>query len=98
MKKIIFIYLITIMGCKQPPLVDKIFRIKVTTTSNDSLVCYLEYHVNGIHYPDTSLPIIKPQKQVVKNNKAFYIDRGNPWEDYIATLPADTLSVFFFRC
>jgi hypothetical protein len=85
-------------SCEQIPLVDKIFTITATTTSNDSLVCFLEYDVNAIHYPDTNLPIVKPFKRIVRKDKPYYLDRqdeNGKWEDYIASLPKDTLSIFF---
>jgi hypothetical protein len=98
MKSLITCILILLFGCKQPPLVDRIYTITATTSSNDSLVCFIEYDANAIHYPDTNLPLLKPFKRLVRKDKPYYLDRqddNGKWEEYIASLPADTLSVFF---
>jgi hypothetical protein len=41
------------------------------------------------------LPTVKPIKQIVKKNQTTFFDHNLKWEDYISSLPADTLSIFF---
>jgi hypothetical protein len=97
MKNLIIFSLFTLFGCKQVPFASYVSRIIVKTSTNDSLICFVEYNNSNIHYPDTSLPIGKPFKQLIKLNKPYYLDKtgkDNTWANYIATLPVDTLCIF----
>ena len=98
MKYFVLSLIFATQTCKQLPFSVLIYRIKATTSSNDSLVCFIEYEANAIHYPDTNLPLVKPFKRLVRKDIPYYLDRkdeNGKWEEYIASLPADTLSVFF---
>lgn len=60
-------------------------------------VCYYIPLFNSLYYPDTVLPIKKPELYEINKQLHFSFGEGNLHEDALfAKLPADTLSIYFF--
>ena len=80
--------------CK-PPLMEEFYTIVVKNNSPDTVCAYFaDGGVNGIQYPDTILPTVRPPLISIYPAKSFNFDSRRPWEDIINGLNADALSVY----
>ncbi len=79
----------------------KTARSRFTIQNDASLT--LKYSISTIGqgpplYPDTSLPFNNIEVLEIKPNKSVIVDLGHqPFEDYFANLPSDTLSIFLYN-
>lgn len=100
MKKIILLLVISLFlisgSCEKNPFVERFYTITVINQSSQ-MIYFLPYDkFSEIQYPDTTLPIQKPDATILGIGAKFYIDKREPWSNEINELPADTLSIFFF--
>ncbi|NEN25809.1 hypothetical protein G3O08_20170 [Cryomorpha ignava] len=100
MKKIIPILIIGLFlisgSCEKNPFVEKFYTITIINQSSQ-MIYFLGYDkFSEIQYPDTTLPIQKPNATILGHGAKFFIDKREPWSEEIDELPADTISFFFF--
>ncbi len=94
-KLILFICILTILSCENPPFVDKSYRIIVINNSSEDVYVHTADLDAEWQYPDTLLPSSNTTFLKIPANKRGYFDSRTPWEENIHYLPSDTLSVFF---
>lgn len=96
--KVILIVLIGFVlcanSCEKAPLVDKYYRIIATNNSSEPIRIMLANEHSLNQYPDTNLPEIKPILQKIEPGKRAYFDSQTKWQENLAQLPLDTLSVY----
>ena len=78
-------------------MMEKRYSIKVENNTNQFIYTTVgcsKFNMNS--YPDTTLPSIKPSLIKVSPNDYNYLDHSFKWEEVIANLPSDTLSIYIF--
>jgi hypothetical protein len=76
---------------------EKRYTIRIENHTNQAIYANAgcsKFNMNS--YPDTTLPSIKPRLIKVIPNDYNYLDHSFKWEEVIANLPVDTLSIFIF--
>lgn len=81
-------------SCEDTSFVEKFYTINVINNSTKDIRVFLAEEFTKAHYPDTSLPAIKPALQKASVNQSCYFDSKTPWEENLKKLSADTLSIF----
>lgn len=77
--------------CKKNPFVEKVYSIRVVNDSTADVTSLISYE-----YSDTSIPNDYNRMAGIRSLDFRYFDSRKPWKDVLASLPNDTLSLFFF--
>lgn len=83
------------LKCEKFPLVDRFYSIAVQNCTSDTI--YSDLGLKPfLQYPDTTLPTVKPVLMHIRPQSSFNLYSRKPYEEVIANLPADTLSIYIF--
>ncbi len=99
MKKLFICVVIgTLMSpsCRESSLVEKFYPLDIKNSSSTIIGFYIAGKDAENVYPDTTLPDVKPPLIFVDPNDLFTVDSREPWSEYIAGMPGDTLSIYIF--
>jgi hypothetical protein len=81
-------------SCEKVIIADKYYPLIVINNSIQTVRVFMANEIAEKQYPDTTLPDFKPSAIKIPSNKRGYFDSKIPWNEVLAKLPADTLSVF----
>lgn len=85
----LFLFILSILSCRDNPLTEKVYSIKVYNNSQKTVTTFYEKN-----YPDTNLPDQKPLLSEIKQNNYTFIDSREKWEEAFSEAPKDTLSFY----
>lgn len=98
MKRNLFLIVISILSFYGSCLKgEKKYTIYINNNSIHQIRFYFDALTRFHYYPDTVLPLQMPQMATIEPEKRFYQDASIRWEQFIADLPADTLSLYIFH-
>lgn len=99
--QVLFTVMLAIAMTNCQSCLKKTARYRFTIQNDASLT--LKYSISTLGqgpplYPDTSLPFSNSVLLEIKPNKSVIVDLGHqPFEDYFADLPSDTLSIYLYN-
>lgn len=85
-------FLLSMLSCNPPPGAKVVYRYWVQNNSNEKI-----FIIVSEIYPDTSIPNKNNNFQYIAENDMDPIDHNMKLEKYFASLPNDTLSIFFLN-
>lgn len=95
MKNLLYIsaiLLFSLIACNPPPGAKVVYRYWVQNNSNEKI-----FIIISEIYPDTNIPNKNNNFQYIAENDRDPIDHSMKLETYFASLPKDTLSIFFLN-
>jgi len=93
---VISLFLIIIVAFRCDPI-EKFYVITISNVSGNSVYFFETGLQEDIQYPDTILPVKKPNLALIKANDQFRVYSRDKWEDNFLMFRADTLSIYFLH-